>query len=69
MNISTVRAIDTATHTATELIDLLTVVGSWFASVPYHDLFVFVHETDCGCSLFHGIIIPCLRAQAKTMIS
>lgn len=65
MNIRTVRAIDPATQTAAELVNILKVVGSWLTSVPYYDLPVFVYETDCGRSLFHGRFIPCQQMAGE----
>jgi hypothetical protein len=53
MDVSSVSAVDPATPTAPNLIDILKVVGSRFAGVPYDDLRVLIHETDCGCVFFH----------------
>ena len=57
MDVSSVSAIDPATPTAPKLIDILKVVGSRFTGVPYDDLFVLVHETDCSCAFFHDVTL------------
>ncbi len=63
MDVSSVSAIDPATPTAPKLIDILKVVGPRFTGVPYDDLPVLVHETDCGCTFFHDVNLTFLVVQ------
>ncbi len=63
MDVSSVSAIDQATPTVTKLIDILKVDGPRFTGIPYDDLSLLVHETDCGCAFFHDVNLTFLVEQ------
>jgi hypothetical protein len=53
VDVASVGAVDPATLAATDLINILKVIGSSFTAIPNDYLAVLVHETDGGCALFH----------------
>jgi len=48
MNIRAIGSIYATADTAPQLINLLSVVGSWQPCIPYHYLKVAIHKSDLG---------------------
>ena len=53
MDIGPVSTVRPPAQTTCKLIDILKVISSGLASIPYHDLSVLVYETNCGSWVFH----------------